>query len=388
MKLLYLHLVSITRQKANIIQVAHMCNAFQKIGIETTLALPIDTSDKINLNSIIKDKIGFDPAFKIITIPELKFFNRSFEIVSAFQLFIKFFNKKKTYDYCFTRCIWSNYFALKLFKNVIFESHESTIKPNSTLMNHLCIKLLIKNSFKSNQVLFISISNALKQFWLNLGIPSKKLIAKHDGVLETDYNNIDINGARLHLKINTKKKVATYAGSLYKDRGIDIILDLAMNFPKIHFIVVGGPEDQKQLYENQCFNLNIKNISFTGNIPHHKVKFFLAASDILLLMYTNNVPTINICSPLKLFEYMASKKIIVGHSFPTIKEVLKDGKNALLASPNNFDELKNKLELAASLNYPNRLSNNAKNDVIKYFTWEKRAKDIFRKLNPNYFKSK
>ena len=78
---------------------------------------------------------------------------------------------------------------------------------------------------------------------------------------------------------------------------------------------------------------------------------------------------------------MASGRIIVGYGFPTIKEVLDDGHNALLASPDNFKELKEKLNTALLLNYPNQLSENSKKHVLENFTWETRANNIIRKIN-------
>ena len=50
------------------------------------------------------------------------------------------------------------------------------------------------------------------------------------------------------------------------------------------------------------------------------------------------VPTINYCSPLKVFEYMASNKLIVADAFVTIKEVLTD--KMYFVKPDDYDDLK------------------------------------------------
>jgi glycosyltransferase involved in cell wall biosynthesis len=66
---------------------------------------------------------------------------------------------------------------------------------------------------------------------------------------------------------------------------------------------------------------------------------------VLLALWSKKVPTINYCSPLKIFEYMASGRIMVAHGFPTIKEVIKHNKNGLLARPDDFNDLVEKREL-------------------------------------------
>ena len=62
------------------------------------------------------------------------------------------------------------------------------------------------------------------------------------------------------------------------------------------------------------------------------------ASDILLALWSKKVLTINYCSPLKLFEYMASGRTIIAHDFITIKEVINE-KNGYLIDRNDKNAL-------------------------------------------------
>lgn len=382
MKLLYLHHIPPYDNQANIIQVLHMCNAFQKNGIDTTLVIPValNYEDK-EIKKIIEEKLGRPPLFKIIKIRKYNIFNRGAALCTAIEFFKNFY-KQKTFDYCFTRSIFTNHFALKIFKNVIFESHESILQMNSSFLNNIYTKVIIKDSLRHNQKLFITISQALAEIWERNGVPKRKIHVAHDGVSHDICNTvISKNKALSHLKIISYKKIVTYAGSLYRDRGIEDIVKLACEFPEVLFLIVGGPIIEKEYYQSQCLQSQISNISFIGQVPHYKIKYYLAAADVLLMMWSWEVPTIKICSPLKVFEYMASGRIIVGYGFPTIREVLEDGHNALLASPDNFKELKEKLNTALLLNYPNQLSVNSKRHVVENFTWEKRANNIIRKIN-------
>ena len=51
------------------------------------------------------------------------------------------------------------------------------------------------------------------------------------------------------------------------------------------------------------------------------------------------MPTIDYCSPLKLFEYMASGTPIIANNYVTIREVLEDEKDAFLINGDNDKDL-------------------------------------------------
>jgi glycosyltransferase involved in cell wall biosynthesis len=82
-----------------------------------------------------------------------------------------------------------------------------------------------------------------------------------------------------------------------------------------------------------------RNVKFYGPVPHRDVAARLAACDVLLAPY---LPSIRIdtgadiarwISPLKLFEYMAIRRPILCSDLPVLREVMEDGRNALLIDP-------------------------------------------------------
>jgi glycosyltransferase involved in cell wall biosynthesis len=99
--------------------------------------------------------------------------------------------------------------------------------------------------------------------------------------------------------------------------------------------------------------------------------------DVFVAPYPENEHYSFFMSPLKIFEYMASRKPIITTSLPSVKEVLEDGKNAMLIEPNNpkqlaesIIKLKNNPELGA------KISDKAFEDVKNKYTWDRRAKMI------------
>jgi len=136
---------------------------------------------------------------------------------------------------------------------------------------------------------------------------------------------------------------------------------------------------RQKKYHTLAIEDGIDNISFIGQIPHKDTPKYLFASDILLALWSKDVPTINFCSPLKVFEYMASGRTIVAYGFPTIREVLNNKKNALLVEPESIEELKNAVDYALKEDV-SFLGRNARNDVFENYSWIDRAKRILENI--------
>ena len=227
----------------------------------------------------------------------------------------------------------------------------------------------------------IVISEALKKVWLAKGVPQKKLLVAHDGF--NHYHFIQSktqNDARETLGLPVDKKIVVYAGSLSKDRGVERIIALAKLFPDTFFVVVGGDENQKNYYKNLAKNTCVNNTLWTGYLPQTDVPAYLYAADVLIFLYTWALPHIKMLSPLKLFEYMAAGRIIVGEAFPTITEVLEHGKTAFLAEPADFASLCENLFQALNNDHAATMAEKARQQAFSKYTWENRAKDILSSI--------
>jgi glycosyltransferase involved in cell wall biosynthesis len=84
-------------------------------------------------------------------------------------------------------------------------------------------------------------------------------------------------------------------------------------------------------------------------------------------------------SPMKLFEYMASKTPILASLVPAIEELV-DSSSAFFFEPDNEGDLKNKIELALEDETRESKSLSAYSKVLE-FTWQKRARRITYFLN-------
>jgi glycosyltransferase involved in cell wall biosynthesis len=231
----------------------------------------------------------------------------------------------------------------------------------------------------NNRLALLTISEALKDFWSKKGINNSRIYSLHDGFDEA-INNVKDSKTEIRNKLIIKEGtiVITYIGSLYKDRGVERVFELAKLYPACQFFIAGGPDDRLKHLKGESKRIGIMNVKFLGHLDRSDVNDYLLSSDILLMLWSSKVPTINYCSPMKVFEYMSSGNLIVGDGFPTISEVLTDGVNAYLTVPESMEDLNEKIGLAISeLPYTDK-GLKAKKLAFEKYTWKIRASRLKR----------
>lgn len=349
-----------------------MSAAMARVGMDVILSLPgHKLSDKIQADWKENYKLHFrEPLFKNPKLDKYLNYRSVKKCISEYDP-----------DVCYLRYPLLLKQVLTSGKPIIIELHNNALHSRSVLLDRYWRKLLIKSVKQGNVIKVICISQALSDYWIKQGIPADKIHTAHDGIEPDMFKNpLSREEARKKVGLSNESKIVSYIGRLYEDRNIDHIIKLAVRFKNENFIIVGGPESQKKKYKELADKQNIKNITFTGQLPHNEVSDYLYASDILLALWSSKVPTINYCSPLKIFEYMAAERVLIAHGFPTIKEVLTHNYNSLLVEPDSLDDLCLKTEQALEIKYPSSIAEQAKKDVFKKYTWDSRAISIFESL--------
>ena len=114
--------------------------------------------------------------------------------------------------------------------------------------------------------------------------------------------------------------------------------------------------------------------------------------DVLLCPYQKQVylkdqktDTSNIMSPLKIFEYMSTKKIIICSNLNVLREVLRNNVNCFLANPSNIQDWVNLIiKIKRDHNLRRSLSTKAYLSFKNKYSWDIRIK----KLLTNYINEK
>ena len=161
-----------------------------------------------------------------------------------------------------------------------------------------------------------------------LRIRAGEAVIAPDGVDLERYTGLpDAAQARRQLGL-AQGLTAGYTGHLYPGRGMDVLVSLAQAFPEVNFLWVGGRPNDVVQWRTRAAQMGITNLTLTGFVPNRRIPLYQAAAEILLMPYEISVSvsgggnTADICSPMKMFEYMAAGGAILSSDLPVLHEVL------------------------------------------------------------------
>ena len=283
-------------------------------------------------------------------------------------------------------------FSLYVLKN---------INKNSLIISRSLISSLILSFFGVKNILELhhppkGLSSYLFNFYRTIKLDKnldyvflhkniKKCLKIDKGIVLDDA--CDLSDFKLR-KLKVKYEYC-YVGSLFKGKGLEKIIELASYFPQKKFHIFG---DVKTIDPNlNKFQINnLKNLYIHNFRSYKYIPAILMSSKYLLLPYSNkvsvnskNLEVSNFMSPLKMFDYLASGKIIIASNLKVYSHILKNNFNCLMPKKNDLESWVNLINHVSKKNKNlNHLKKNALKTASKY-TWDKRIKKI-----DNYFKSK
>lgn len=363
MKLLYIANIRIPTEKAHGIQIMKMCEAFSEQGTEVELIVP----RRFNR---IKDNpfkyYGVKENFKIKKLPTIDLVNfGKFGFLIQAVSFAKFavlysiFNKA---DVIYSRDEIPVFFISLFRRNIFWESHTNTY--------NFFVKRFIKK-IKGT----VTITENLKNFYVNKGIDSSRILVAHDAV---DIKKFEISLSKIEsrdkLSLPKDKKIVMYTGHLYGWKGVDTLAKSADFLDSDTVVVfVGGTDECIEKFKNKYTS---KNILILGRKLHKEIPYYLKSADVLVLPNTAKDETSRLyTSPMKLFEYMASGAPIVASDLPSIKEVLNN-KNGFFFKPDSPKLLAEKIiQVLNDEFFTNTVAEQAKKDVGQS-NWINRAGNI------------
>lgn len=229
----------------------------------------------------------------------------------------------------------------------------------------------------------LPVTQVLGDIVASYGVPRERIVVIPNGINASQFSEAPENRAAkaaLGLEGNI---VLGFTGFVRDWHGLDKVITMIADDPpesSRHLLVVGdGPA--RAALEAQARALNIQHrVSFTGVIGRDEVARYVAAFDIAL-----QPAVVEYASPLKLFEYLALGKAIIGPAQPNLMEILTDGQNAVLFDPKAADGMAAAIgRLSADVALRERMGENARKTISdKRLTWREnaiRAVELFKRI--------
>lgn len=366
-KLVYASTSIIPSRQANSVQVMGMCNALCRFGFNVTLLAGIMPKDK-NVN--VFEYYGVENTFSIVRKITGCHRGSSFLLSLRHYPMLKRLASSNQDILFYGRDVLSLYFVARAGRHVIYETHDIVRKGPRSWAEVKLVK-----SPNLSKIVFIS--NELKNAYLEKYgslLADKKMIVAPDASDEQPnfFETVTLNG-----KADFN---ACYIGGFHRGRGIELILDVATRMPDVGVHLFGGTNSQIcQLKQKSS-----PNVYFYGYMTPAQTYKARNAADVFLMPYQkevmvsqNSSETSRWMSPMKLFEYMSSKKPIISSNHKVLQEVLKHNRNCLLCEPDDAGEWIQAITLLkTNKEFSETISAEAYKDFLDNYTWDKRIKRI------------
>jgi glycosyltransferase involved in cell wall biosynthesis len=136
---------------------------------------------------------------------------------------------------------------------------------------------------------------------------------------------------RASLGLAAATPIVLYTGTFEAYQGLDLLFAAAKAVqrqrPDVRFVLAGGKPDQVAKAKAQAAALGAEGVIFTGEQPAEVIPSFLDAADVLVSPRSTGTNT-----PLKIYQYLRSGRVIVATRLLTHTQVLSDDV-AILTEP-------------------------------------------------------
>ncbi|MCX8025087.1 MAG: glycosyltransferase [Thermanaerothrix sp.] len=354
---------------ANSIQVMKMCQALVQTGHVVKLWVPGQMTTSWPR---LAAHYGLAYSFEVEWVPSRPWLKR-------YDFVFQAWNRARGWgaDLVYTWLPQIGLMALHAGIPLVLELHD---RPSGRIGPHLLRWVVNHKGSKCLAIITRALYRALQEeFGLNLR-KDQVVIAPNGVDLERYQGLPDPPEARQRLGLK-EQFTAVYSGHFYPGRGMGLLLAVARSLPHIQFLWVGGREEAVSYWRNEVYREGLTNVVLTGFVENQVLPLYQAAGEVLLMPYERAVAgssggnSADICSPMKMFEYLACGRAILTSDLPVLHEVLNE-QNARFCPPEDVEAWKTALDdLFHHPEVCRSLGQQARMDAGRY-TWMARAHRI------------
>jgi glycosyltransferase involved in cell wall biosynthesis len=200
--------------------------------------------------------------------------------------------------------------------------------------------LVVSGLMRANRV--FSVSGSLRDLAVSLGVPAGRTAVIGNGVDVRSFSPIARAEARRRLGIAPDAQVLVSIGALVERKGfhrvIELLPSLLAQFPRLHYLVVGGPSPEGDIGDrlrSQVVTLGLQQrVQFLGPVKPSDLRVPLSAADVFVLA-TSNEGWANV-----FLEAMACGLPVVTTRVGGNAEVISDDSLGILVPFNEPEEMR------------------------------------------------
>jgi len=173
----------------------------------------------------------------------------------------------------------------------------------------------------------------------------------------------------------------TFVGNIAPWQGLRVLLEalvrLQSDHPDVRLAIIGdGP--MRGTLETASRTLGLgTTVSFLGAVEHEIVPLYIGASDVCVVTSTRAMNERVGRSPIKLYEYMASGRVVVASDVPGVHEVLEKSQGGLLVPPDSPEALTRAISwLLENPRDAEAMGERGRSYAVTHCSWRRTAESI------------
>ena len=213
------------------------------------------------------------------------------------------------------------------------------------------------------------------------GIPAIKITVVSNGTDTEHFRPIPEEEAREKVGLEKEKRYIGFVGSCYPYHDIPTLIEsatfLLTDDASLRFVIVGNGV-AKTAWEEIVKKKGLSDIFlFTGYKPYEMIPYYMNAFDICVSPFTIKRNQTTGLSPMKLLDYHACGKAVVGSDIKKAGDILKKLDVRIAVPPEDPKTLAKAIrELLRNPDSAKEIGHRGRELILKQFTWKIKVREI------------
>ena len=264
---------------------------------------------------------------------------------------------------------------------------EEEAKLQGTYINHKFtknIRMKFRQLFFKSVNKIVAVTPGIKEdLYKRYNIPADKMVVISNGANTDIFRPMDQANVKEELGLEQRSKYVCFVGNLAPWQGVEYLIQAAplvlKRVPEAKFLIVGDGMMRSEL-ESMVKKLGLQDkFLFTGSIPFEHVPKYINASDVCVAPFIRARNEKIGLSPLKIYEYLACGKPVIGSDIQGIGDFLEKSNMGLSFTPEEYIEFASmvtKLLIDSDLRIT--MGENARKVVAEKYSWKNTAEMVIK----------